>query len=240
MVSTTLSSNLMSISAKKIGGSTSPISPITGSIFVLRVFSCLSGSPSSSTYDPVMSFVGAVYLHKDCPPSLLRALTGSHPDREVWLQSYYAEKPGVENLGTFRKISLGKYCALREKGAPKAILTMCILTIKKDENLLPLHAKSRIVVLGNHENRVWSKSHQYALVLCGNSLRFPVSLAVEKCCPLRQGDCKDTFCQEISPLMRSQLFALLQGIPRQIQTNIGSSFGLSTVFEVVLVTGMTK
>ena len=106
-----------------------------------------------------MSFVSAVYLHKDCPPSLLRALTGSHPDREVCLQSYYKEKRGVENLGTFRKISLGKCRALCEKGAPKAIPTMHALTIKKDENLLPLHAKSRIVVLGNHKHRVWSKSN---------------------------------------------------------------------------------
>jgi hypothetical protein len=48
------------------------------------------------------------------------------------------------------------------------------------------------------------------------------------------------FVREFSPLMRTQLFALLQGIPRQIQTNIGSSFGLSTVFDIVLVTGMTK
>jgi hypothetical protein len=49
------------------------------------------------------------------------------------------------------KINLGKYWALCEIGAPKAIPTMCILTIKKDENLLPLRTKSRIIVLGNHE-----------------------------------------------------------------------------------------
>jgi hypothetical protein len=57
---------------------------------------------------------------------------------------------------------------------------MCVLTIKKDENLLLLQAKSCIVVLGNHEDRVWSKSDWYAPVLCGDSLRFLVSLAVEK------------------------------------------------------------
>ncbi len=99
-----------------------------------------------------------VNLHNDCPPSLLKTLADSHPDREVWLQSYYEQKCGVKSLGTFRKISLGKYRTLREKGVPKAIPTMCILTIKKDENLLPLRAKSRIVLLGNHEDRVWSKS----------------------------------------------------------------------------------
>ncbi len=207
---------------------------------VSHSFLHLSGSPSSSTYDPVASFVIAVNLHKDCPPSLLKALADSHPDREVWLQSYYKEKYGVKSLGTFRMISLGEYHALCEKGAPKAIPTMWVLTINKDENLLPLHAKSRVVVLGNHKNRVWSKSNQYAPVLHGDSLWFLVSLAVEKHCPLQQGDCKNHFVRKLSPLMRSPLFALLQGIPRQIQTNTGSSFGLSTVFDVVLITGMTK
>ena len=102
-------------------------------------------------------------------------------------------------MGTFQKITLGEYCALREKGAPRAIPTMCVLTIKKDENLLPLYAKSRIVVLGNHEDRVWSKSDRFALVLCGNSLRFFVSLAVEKRRPLRQGNCKNAFCHGVLP-----------------------------------------
>ena len=54
----------------------------------------------------------------------------------------------MESMGTFRKITLGEYRALREKGVPCAIPTMCVLTIKKDENLLPLCVKSRIVVLG--------------------------------------------------------------------------------------------
>jgi hypothetical protein len=49
-------------------------------------------SPTSSTIDPVASFVSAVNLHRDCPPSLIKALAESHPDRDVWLQSYYEEK----------------------------------------------------------------------------------------------------------------------------------------------------
>jgi len=63
------------------------------------------------------------------------------------MQSYFEEKRGIESLGTFKKITLAKYRALREKGAPRAIPTMCVLTIKKDEQLLPLRAKSRILVL---------------------------------------------------------------------------------------------
>jgi hypothetical protein len=113
----------------------------------------------------------------------------SHPDREVWLQSYYEEKHGIESLSTFWKITLGEYHALCEKSAPKAIPTMCVLTIKKDENLHPLRAKNHIVVLRNHKDCVWSKSNRFAPVLRGDSLRFLVSLAVEKRRPLRQGEC---------------------------------------------------
>jgi hypothetical protein len=101
------------------------------------------------------------------------------PNCKVWLQSYYEEKQGIESLGTFKKIILGEYRAFCKKGAPKAILTMCVITIKNDENPLPLQAKSRIVVLGNHENRVWSKSDGFAPVLCQDTLHFLVSLAIE-------------------------------------------------------------
>jgi hypothetical protein len=87
-----------------------------------------SSSTSSnhpSTFDLVASIGIAVNLHRDCPVSLIQALTISHPDSDVWLQSYYKEKGGIESLGTFCHISLGEYRALREKGAPNAIPTMC-------------------------------------------------------------------------------------------------------------------
>jgi hypothetical protein len=153
----------------------------------------------TSTFDPVASIVSAVNLHWDCPPSLLQALAASHPDHEVWLQSYYEEKGGIESLGTFKRLTLGGYRALWEKGAPKAIPTMCVLTIKRDELLLPPRAKSRIVVLGNRETRDWSRSDRFAPVLHFDSLRFLVSLAVQHRCGLKQGDCKNAFCQGILP-----------------------------------------
>jgi hypothetical protein len=117
----------------------------------------------------------------------------SHPDCEVWLQSYYEEKGGIISLGTFKRLTLGEYHALWEKGAPKAIPTMCVLTIKKDKQLLPLRAKSQIVVLGNCETRDWSKSDQFAPVLRFDSLRFLVSLAVQHHRGLKQGACKNAF-----------------------------------------------
>ncbi len=48
------------------------------------------------------------------------------------------------------------------------------------------------------------------------------------------------FVKAFSLLMRSPLIGLLLGILKQIQTNIGSSFGLSMVFDAVLIIGMTK
>jgi hypothetical protein len=163
------------------------------------MFLQLPSSSAPMTFDPVASFVSAINLHLECPPSLLKVLANSHPNREVCMSSFLEEKRGIQSLNTYRKITLGKYCALHKKGAPKAIPTMCILTIKPDANLNPLQAKSWIVALGNHEDRVWSKSNRFAPVLCTNFLWCLVSIAVDKHCPLCQGDCKNAFCQGILP-----------------------------------------
>ncbi len=93
----------------------------------------LASSSPPLTFDPMANIVSGVNLHRDCPPSLLQALALTHPNRKVWLKSYYKEKGDIEEMGTFRKITLAEYRALRKKGAPKVIPTMCVLTIKKDE-----------------------------------------------------------------------------------------------------------
>jgi hypothetical protein len=118
------------------------------------MFLCSLSSLTPTTFDPVASFVSAVNLHLECPPSLLKGLADSYPDREIWLNSFYEEKRGIESLGTFRKITVGEYWALCKKVAPKAIPTMCVLSIKCNKNLLPIHTKSCIVVHGNHEERI--------------------------------------------------------------------------------------
>ncbi len=71
---------------------------------------------------------------------------------------------------------------------------MCVLTVKHDESLNPLRAKSW------NKDSVWSKSNCFAPVLRSDSLRFLVSMAIEKRHPLCQGDCKKAFCQGILPL----------------------------------------
>jgi hypothetical protein len=90
-----------------------------------------------TTFDLVASFVSAINLHLECPPSLLKALANSHLNREVWLHSFFEEKQNIQSMNTYRKITLGEYRTLCKKGAPKAIPTMCVQTVKGDENLNP-------------------------------------------------------------------------------------------------------
>ena len=59
---------------------------------------------------------------------------------------------------------------------------------------LPVRAKSRKVVLGNYEDCAWTKSEKFAPLLRADSLRYIVSLAVHKRRLLKQGDCKNAFC----------------------------------------------
>jgi hypothetical protein len=71
--------------------------------------------------------------------------------------------------------------------------------LKKIKMLNPLCTKSRIVVLGNHEDHAWTKSERYAPVLHPDTMRLMVSMAVKWQCTLKQGDCKNAFCQGILP-----------------------------------------
>jgi hypothetical protein len=147
----------------------------------------------------VASFVSPINLYSECPSSLLKALAKSNPNREVWLCSFFKEKWNIQSMNIYRKITLGKYRALCKKGASKAIPTMCVLTVKRDENLNPLRAKSWIVVLGNHKDHVWSKCNHFVSVLHSNSLWFLVLMVAKKHHPLRQGNCKNAFCQGVLP-----------------------------------------
>ena len=76
---------------------------------------------------------------------------------------------------------------------------MCVLVIKSDKDGNPVRAKSRIVVLGNFEDRYYTKSQRYAPVLKYSSLRLLCSKAVGDKCILQQGDCKNAFCHARLP-----------------------------------------
>ena len=67
------------------------------------------------------------------------------------------EKDGLIANNIYVEISLQEYRRRRllPKGVPKAIPTMCDMSIKRNEHLTPDCAKSRIVVLANLENSVF-------------------------------------------------------------------------------------
>jgi hypothetical protein len=69
------------------------------------------------------------------------------------------------------------------------------------------------VVLGNHEDCIWSKPEKYAPVLRPDSMRLMVSLAVEQRRTLKQGDCKNAFCQGVLPDDETTIVKPLIGDP---------------------------
>ena len=125
------------------------------------------------------------------------------------------EKNGLIANDTYVEISLQEYCRLCRlpKGVPKAISTMCVMTIKRDEHLAPDRAKSRIVVLGNLENRTWQKSKKYAPVIQYSSLRLFTSMTVVNCRRLKQGNCKNIFCNARLPDAKTTIIKPPSGDP---------------------------
>ena len=82
---------------------------------------------------------------------------------------------------------------------PKSLPSMCVLAVKPDKDGNPNRAKSRIIVLGNFEDRYYSKSQRYAPVIKYSSLRLMTYMAVGDKRVLQQGNCKNAFCQSILP-----------------------------------------
>lgn len=68
-------------------------------------------------------------------------------DHQVWIDSYLEKYNGLVGMETMDILTAAQYKNLTN--APTAIPTMCVLTVKTDENNRPVCAKSRIVVLGN-------------------------------------------------------------------------------------------
>jgi hypothetical protein len=66
-------------------------------------------------------------------------------------------------------------------------------------HLAPVLAKSQIVALGNHEERIWEKSEKFAPVLRDESSRRMTSMVVQAGRREKQGDCRNAFCQSYLP-----------------------------------------
>ncbi len=114
---------------------------------------CLEGVliPSHNTHsfvhESIANFVSTVNLIWERPHSLLTAHADKHPDCDIWMRSFWKEKDSIISMDTYDTITLAQYRALREKGAPRAIPSMCILTINPDKMMNPHCAKSCIIVL---------------------------------------------------------------------------------------------
>ena len=76
---------------------------------------------------------------------------------------------------------------------------MCVLVVKNDKDRKPLRAKSRIVVLGDFEDRIYQKSQRYAPVLKYSSLCLLTAKSVGDKRILQQCDCKNAFCNATLP-----------------------------------------
>ncbi len=197
-------------------------------------------SPTPTTFDPVASFVSAVNLHLKCLPSLLKGLADSHPDQEIWLNSFYEEKQGIERLGTFSKTTLGEHRALCKKGAPKAIPTMCILSIKHDKNLLSLCAKSCIVILGNHKDRIWSSATGMLLCFRVTPSGFWLLWLCQSVVCSAKATTKTPSARVSYRKTKSLSSGLHLATPKRNQMSISFSSTHSLVFVRVPIIGMTK
>ena len=109
--------------------------------------------------------VSAASLTQPCPSTLAKAFNTNHPDKDVWMKSYEEEYYGLVALDTFTVINADQYQELRAQTGKQAIPSMGILTVKNDAEGQPVRAKSRIVVLGNHETTPWSKADCFAPVV---------------------------------------------------------------------------
>ena len=82
---------------------------------------------------------------------------------------------------------------------PNEIPSMCLLVMKNDKDGKSLRAKSRIVVLGNFEDRLYQKSQCYAPVPKYTPLHILTAKSVGDTWILQQGDWKNAFYNDTLP-----------------------------------------
>jgi hypothetical protein len=197
---------------------------------ISHMFLCSLSSLTLTTFDPVTSFISAVNLHLKCPPSLLKGLADSHPNREIWLNSFYEEKREIESLGTFCKIMLGEYWALRKRvlQRPSQLCVSSPLNATKTffpfaQSLALLFSVTMRTVFGARATGMplcigVTPSSFWSLCLCQSVVPFTRVTA-------------NTPSARVSYLkMKSLPSGLLPAIPKRNQMSIGFSSSHSTVF----------
>jgi hypothetical protein len=161
--------------------------------------------------------VSAKGLKQGAPASFQCSMRKENPDRSIWIESYLEEAGGLKEQNTYSVLS-GKYSA--DYSDVQIIPSMCVQTVKPDKNGDPVRAKSRIVALGNHEERLWSKSKKFAPVLRGESSRLIMTMAVQSGRREKQGDCKNAFCQSYLPKDEKIIIRPPKGCPLSKPDNL--------------------
>jgi len=143
--------------------------------------------------------VSATNLQSLTPPgSVVKALHRNNPDKSIWHESYKEEYDGLNSNNTFDIISEDEYQHLKRLHGVRAIPSMYTFVVKHT-NGIPTRAKSRIVVLGNLEQRSWTKADCFSPVISIPMIRFLTALAIQHGQPLQQADCKFAFIQASLP-----------------------------------------
>jgi len=106
----------------------------------------IAGSTSHISASTLMS-LGA-------PGSNIKAFHKNNPDKAVWLESYSEKYDDLTSNSMFDIISEEEFKSLQKCYGIRANPSMCIFTVKHN-NGIPSRAKSRIVVLGNLEQKSW-------------------------------------------------------------------------------------
>jgi hypothetical protein len=109
--------------------------------------------------------ISATELENTTEPKLHEHYKLSPKDKQIWDESYREEYFGLhEDTQTWQYITEEEYQNLKSiLGRP--LPTMAISKIKRDSHGNPVHAKYRIVVLGNLDPHQWSKADCFVPVL---------------------------------------------------------------------------
>jgi hypothetical protein len=160
-------------------------------------------------------------------PSLIQAFHPQHSDRVIWLASYKEEYDGLKEFDTFEELTIAEYRKLAETHGP-AIPSMCVLVSNKNEHGKPVHAKSRIVVLGNKYPHQWTTQQYDSSCLSPSNTTSLLNKVIVKTRSAIQSYLT----------VKSLLYAPLQDVHSPNQIHSGDSAKISMVYTDHPSTGM--
>jgi hypothetical protein len=162
---------------------------------------------------PSATVVSARDLQQECPCSLLVAFEPSHPDQNIWLDSFCEEKSGIQSQTHMSKLVWLSISLSMHKG-PIVLSHQCVyLQLRKTKCLTHSALNLGSLPFGNHEDCIWTNSEKHTPVLWPDLMRLITSMAVEKRRTLKQGNCKNMLCQGILPDDENTIIKLPIGDP---------------------------